>query len=388
MREVAIIGIGDTKFGELWEYSLREIGIKAGLEALEDAGISSRSIDALFVGNMSAGRLISQEHVGSLIADYIGLSKDLIPSTRVEAAEASGALALITAYFSIASGIYDLVVVGGAEKMTDVSEEEATRIKCSGIDQEWEGEIGATDIALSAIMARRHMRDYGTTREQMARVAVKNHAHGSKNPKAHFKNTVTIEDVLKAPKVADPLTVLECAPISDGGAALVLCPADIAKRFTDSPVRIAGFGHASDTIALGARRDICTMDATVRAVKRAYHMAKTIPTDINVAELHDTTSIFEIIQMEDLLLVEKGSGGKVVEEGMTYFDGKIPMNTSGGLKARGYPPGATGVAQVVELVRQIRGEADGRQVPNAKRGLALNIGGSGSTAIVTILEAM
>jgi acetyl-CoA C-acetyltransferase len=337
---------------------------------------------------MSAGRLISQEHVGSLIADYIGLSKDLIPSTRVEAAEASGALALITAYFSIASGIYDLVVVGGAEKMTDVSEEEATRIKCSGIDQEWEGEIGATDVALSAIMARRHARDYGTTREQMASVAVKNHAHGSKNPKAHFKNTVTIEDVLKAPKVADPLTVLECAPISDGGAALVLCPADIAKRFTDSPVRIAGFGHASDTIALGARRDICTMDATVRAVKRAYHMAKTIPTDINVAELHDTTSIFEIIQMEDLLLVEKGSGGKVVEEGMTYFDGKIPVNTSGGLKARGYPPGATGVAQAVELVRQIRGEADGRQVPNAKRGLALNIGGSGSTAIVTILEAM
>jgi acetyl-CoA C-acetyltransferase len=388
VRDVAIIGVGDTKFGELWEYSLREIGIRAGLEALEDAGLSSRSVDALYVGNMSGGRLISQEHIGALLADYAGLSKDLIPSTRVESAEASGALALITAYLSIASGVYDIVMVGGAEKMTDVSEEEATRIRCSGIDQEWEGEIGATDVALTAIMAQRHALEYGTTREQMASVSVKNHHHGSKNPKAHFRNAITLEVVLTSPKVSDPLTVYECAPISDGGASVVLCPADIAKRFTDTPVRIAGFGHASDTLALGARRDICTMDAVVRAVKRAYHMARVTPEDIDIAELHDTTSILEIIEMEDLLLVEKGQGGKTVEDGVTYFDGKMPINTSGGLKARGYPPGATGIAQVVEIVRQMRGECEGRQVPEVKYGLALNIGGTGGTAVVTILERM
>jgi acetyl-CoA C-acetyltransferase len=388
MRQVAIIGVGDTKFGELWDSSFRQLGIEAGLAALQDAGVGSRSIDALYIGNMDAGRLVEQEHLGALLADYAGLSRDHIPAVRVEAAEASGALALHQAWQAVASGMYDIVVVGGAEKMTDVSDADAVRVRCAGIDQEWEGEVGATDIALQAIMARRHMLEYGTTREQMAAVAVKNHANGAKNPKAHFRNTVTADAVLKATKVAEPFGVLDCAPVSDGAAALVLCPADKAKRFSERPVRVAGIGHACDTIALSSRRDICTMDAVVRAVKKGYHMARITPKDVDVVETHDTTTFTEIVTIEDLLLVEKGAAGKMALDGATAIDGKVPVNPSGGLKARGMPLGAIGVAQVVELVRQLRGQAEGRQVPNARTGLALNIGGTGGTACVTVLEAI
>ena len=387
MRDVAIIGVGDTKFGELWDASFRQLGIQAGLEALQDAGVGSRSIDALYVGNMSGGKLVDQEHLGALLADYTGLSRDHIPGIRVEAAEASGALALHQAWYSVASGVNDIVVAGGAEKMTDVSDEDAVQVRCAGIDQEWEGEVGATDIALHAIMARRHMKEYGTTREQMAAVAVKNHANGAKNPKAHYRNTITADAVLKATPVAEPLGVLDCAPVSDGAAAVVLCPADKARRFTEQPVRIAGIGHACDTLALHNRRDICTMDAVVRACKKAYHMARLTPKDIDVVETHDATSFTEIMTIEDLLLVEKGKAGQLAAEGATSIDGKVPVNPSGGLKARGMPLGAVGVAQVVELVRQLRGAAEGRQVPNAEQGLALNIGGTGGTACVTILDA-
>ncbi|MCX8174040.1 MAG: thiolase domain-containing protein [Thermoplasmata archaeon] len=386
MRDVAIIGIGMTKFGELWEKSFREIGIEAGLRAIEDAKISGDLLDALYVGNMSAGKLIEQEHVSSLILDYSGYSSKHLPAVRVEAASASGGVALYEAYLAVASGMYDFVMVGGAEKMTDVGDAEANRELCSTADNEWESIFGATYASLFAMLARRHMYEYGTTEEQMAHVAVKNHKFASKNPVAHFKNTLTVEQVLTSSPVATPIKTLDCAPVSDGAAAVVLCPWDHARKFCDTPIKIAGVGLATDTIALHSRRDICTMDAVVRASSKAYHMARIGPKEVNLAEVHDCYTIAEIVEIEDLRLVKKGEGGKATAEGQTDIGGKVVVNPSGGLKGRGQPPGAVGIAQVVEIVQQLRGEAKERQVPGANVGITLNIGGTGATAFVSILK--
>jgi len=385
MRRVAIIGVGMTEFGELWDYSFRDIGIKAGFEALHDANVSSEKIDAMFVGNMSAGRFIEQEHVGALVADYAGLAKSNIPSTRVEAGGASGALAVRQAFLSVASGMHDIVVVGGAEKMTDVGDEEVTSIQSAAADQEWETVFGATYASLYALMASRHMHEYGTTREMLSSVAVKNHKHGSLNPKAQFKREIKPEDVARSPPVALPIRTLDCAPISDGAAAVVMCPLDIAKDFTERPVEIIASAQASDTLALNQRKSITEMVASKVAARRAFDMAKLQPKDIDVVEAHDNFTITEIMAIEDMGFFPKGQGGKASLEGKTSLSGEIPVNTSGGLKARGDPLGATGVAQIVELVQQLRGKADKRQVPGAKVGLAQNVGGTGATVIVHIL---
>ena len=386
MREVAIIGTGITEFGELWDSSFRDIGIEAGLKAIQDAKITGDDIDALYVGNMSAGKFIEQEHVSALMADYSGLSKNHVPAIRIEAAGACGAAAVAQAYLAVASGLYDIVVVGGAEKMTDVSDAQVASILSATADQEWESVFGVTYTGLFAMMARRHMHVYKTTREQLAHVAVKNHRHGSLNPIAQYRKEITLDTVLKAPEVSSPLGLFDCAPLSDGAAALVLCPFEMSRRFTDTPVKIVGSGMATDTLALHDRRDICTMDATVIAGKRALHQAKKTPKDIDVAEVHDNFTITEIIAIEDLRLVPKGEGGAVTEEGLTQVGGKIPVNTSGGLKARGNPLGATGVAQVVEIVHQLRGDGGKRQVSGADVGLTHGIGGTGATAIVHVLE--
>lgn len=386
MRDVAIIGIGETQFGELWDKSFRDLGIEAGLRALEDSKVAAEQIDALFVGNMSAGRFIDQENVAALVADYAGLVDQHLPTMRVEGGGACGGLALAGGYMAVASGLYDIVVVGGAEKMTDVGEELAGRILSAASDQEWEAVFGATLASLYAMMARRHMYRFGTTREQMAAVAVKNHRHGSLNPNAQFQKEITLEQVLKAPWVSEPLGVLDCAPLSDGAAAVVLCPMDRARKFCDTPVRIAGLGIASDTMALHDRREITTMDATVVAGKKALERAGRAPREVQLAEVHDNFTITEIMAIEDLRFVEKGKGGKAAEEGTTALNGKVSVNTSGGLKARGQPIGATGIAQAVEVVRQLRGQADRRQVANATVGLTHVLGGTGSTAVVHILE--
>ncbi|MEE9163420.1 MAG: thiolase domain-containing protein [Thermoplasmata archaeon] len=386
MRDVAIIGIGDTRFGEIWDKSFREIGIEAGLKALEDAGVGADQIDALYVGNMSAGKFIDQEHVAALVADYAGLADQHPATFRLEGGGAGGGLALASAFMAVASGLWDVVVAGGAEKMTDVGEEEANRILSSTADQEWETVFGATHAALHAMVARRHMYDFGTTREQMAAVAVKNHRNGAKNPNAQYQRELSLEAVLGAPIVADPLGVLDCAPLSDGAAAVVLCPMDMARKFNDTPVRIAGLGVASDTIALHDRRDLTTMESTVVAGKKALHMAKAGPGDVQLAEVHDNYTISEILAIEDLGFVEKGKGGPATEEGVTELGGQIPVNPSGGLKARGQPVGATGIAQAVEIVRQLRGEADGRQVDGAEVGLTHVQGGTGATAVVHVFR--
>jgi acetyl-CoA C-acetyltransferase len=386
MRRVAIIGVGDTEFGELWDYSFREIGIQAGLAAVADANITADKIDALYVGNMSAGRFIEQEHIGALIADYAGLARDHVPATRVEAAGASGGLALRQGFLAVASGLHDIVVVGGAEKMTDVSDVESAMIQSSAADQEWETVLGATFPALHALIAHRHMHQHGTTREQLADVAVKNHKNGSLNPKAQFQREITRETVMSSPLVSSPLRVFDCAPSSDGAAAVVLCPLEGAKKYTEMPIEIIGTGQASDSLSLHDRKDICTMEATKVAAKRAFEMANLTQKDVDVAEVHDNFTISEILAIEDLGFFKKGEGGRATEAGLTSLTGEVAVNSSGGLKARGDPIGATGLAQAVEIVAQLRGKADKRQVKDAMVGLTHNVGGTGATVVVHLFR--
>lgn len=388
MRDVAIIGVGMTRFGELWDRSIRSMGIEAGLGAIQDAGIYSTDLEALFMGNMASGLLIKQEHLAPLIGDFCGMSKLHLPATRIEGADASGGLALRQAYTSVAAGLHDVVLVGGMEKMTDVGDARATGIMASAADQEWETFYGATLPSLYAMMARRHMHEYGTTQEMLASIAVNNHYHGSMNPMAQYQRAIKIEMAMGAGITADPLRMFDCAPLSDGAAALILCPMERAKEFTDSPIRIRGSGLATDSIALHDREDITSIAATRMAAQRAYRRGNISHKDIDVAEVHDSFTIGQIMAVEDLGFFEKGKGGQAALDGEMRIDGSMPINTSGGMKARGFPPGAAGIAQAVELVHQLRGNAGERQVKDARIGLAQNVGGTGATSVVHILEAI
>jgi acetyl-CoA C-acetyltransferase len=388
MRDVAVIGFGLTKFGELWHKSFRQLIAEAGAKAILDAGIEGKDIDAMYIGSMSSGRFVGQEHVGALVADAAGFSHMHIPSTRVEGACASGGLAVRQGYLSIASGVNDIVVVGGMEKMNDVGGNDATATLATAADQEWEAFFGATFPGLYAMIATRHMHEYGTTKEQLAQIAVKNHSNGAKNPYAQYQKEISVEAVINATMVAHPLGLLDCSPVTDGAASVVLCAADKAKQFTDKIIKIIGSGQGSDSLALHGRRDICTLDATVHAGKMAYNQAKIGPKDINLAEVHDCFTIAEICAIEDLGFVEKGKGGKAIDENITTLNGSLPVNTSGGLKSKGHPVGATGVAQIVEITQQLRGEAEQRQIKDARIGLAHNVGGSGATCVVHILEGI
>lgn len=388
MRDVAIIGVGISKFGEQWEKSLREIGIEAGVMAINDAGITGNDVEELFIGISSSANFASQEHIAPLIADQVGLAKWNVPSTRIEAADASGGVALRQGFLSVASGMNDIVVVGGAEKMSDLTSTEMTDVMASTADQEWEAFFGATLPSLYAMMARRHMYEYGTTREQIAHVAVKNHRNGALNPMAQYRKEVTLDRVIGADMVADPLTMFDCAPISDGAAAVVLASVDKAKKFTDHFIKISGSGQGSDRLSLQERASLTTMESTKKAARDAFEMAEKKPDDIDVAEVHDSYTIGEIMAIEDIGFFEKGKGGGAVGHELTGLHGKIPVNPSGGLKARGHPLGATGIAQVVEITLQLRGAADRRQVKGAEVGLTQNIGGTGATAVVHILEVI
>ncbi|MGB7063166.1 MAG: thiolase domain-containing protein [Candidatus Zixiibacteriota bacterium] len=384
MRDVAIIGVGMNKWGELWQKSLRDVFVESALLAIEDAGVDH--IDSMYVGCMTSGLFVGQEHLSSLLADYLGTAP--IPAARVESACASGGLAVRMGFMDVASGMSDIVLVGGVEKMTDVGGDGATYALSTAADQEYEVYNGITFPGLYALMARSHMHKYGTTREQLAQVAVKNHENGSKNPLAQFPQKVTVDRVLSSIMVADPLTILDCSPITDGAACVILCPAEMAKKICSKPpVKIIGAGNATDTIALHSRSDFTTLNATVKAAEAAYKMAGVKPEDIDLAEVHDCFTIAEIIITEDLGFFKKGEGGKAVENGMTAIGGKKPINTSGGLKSKGHPVGATGVGQVVEIVHQLRGEAKDRQLKDARIGLTQNMGGSGGSAVVHIMQA-
>ncbi|MFX0108436.1 MAG: thiolase domain-containing protein [Candidatus Hodarchaeota archaeon] len=382
-RQVAVIGAGLSQFGELWDQSIRDITLEAGMIAIFDSGVSGSEIDGITIGNMSAGIFTGQEHLGALAADMGGLGK--IPAYSVEAACASGGAAVRHAYMAIKSGEHDVVLVLGTEKMSDVNQTEAMNTISVAGDWEWEGMFGATFPALYAFMARRHMMEYGTTDEQLSKVTVKNHANAAHNPYAQFRRPVPLKVVMGSGLLADPIRVLHSSPITDGAAGLIMCSAEKAKKYSDTPVYIEASTTASDTLALHDRRDITTMDSVVLSTKNALKKADVKIADIDVFELHDSFTIGEIIISEDAGLFKKGEGGKALDEGLTEIGGKFPINTSGGLKARGHPIGATGVAQIAELVYQLRGEGEGRQVDGAERGLAVNIGGTGATSVVHIL---
>ena len=385
MRDVAVIGAGCTTFGEKWDTSFRNLFVEAGALALEDAGLAGEQIDALYVGNMSAGRFIEQEHIGALIADYAGLASHHVPATRVEAACASGGLSFRQAVIAVASGLEDIVVAAGVEKMTDVGTGASVDALAGAADREWEGFAGATFPGLYAMIARDYMHRYPLTREQLGLVAVKNHYNGARNPIAQFQQEISLETVLKSSLVADPLRLFDCSPITDGAAAVVVAPLDRAREFTDTPIRVLASAQASDTITLHDRRDISTLDATVAAGQRAFRMAGLSPSDIDMVEVHDCFTIAEICAIEDLGFCRKGEAGRITEEGVTALNGDLPVNASGGLKACGHPVGATGIKQVYEITQQLRGEAGRRQITGAQIGMTHNVGGTGATVAVHIL---
>ncbi|HJK27545.1 MAG TPA: thiolase domain-containing protein [Methanocorpusculum sp.] len=385
MREVAVIGAGITAFGERWDTSFRDLCTEAGVAALEDANVAGEQIDAMFVGSMSAGRFIGQEHVGALVADYVGLGGELhVPATRVEAACAAGGLAFRQAVAAVASGMSDVVVAAGVEKMTDVSD--ATDVLAGAADREWESFAGATFPGLYAMIACDYMNKYGLTREQLAQVAVKNHYHGARNPYAQFRSEITQSTVIKSTLVASPLRLFDCSPVSDGAAVVIVCPMERAKEFTDTPIKVLASAQAGDTIALHDRPDFSTLGATVAAGNAAFKQAKLERKDIDFVEVHDCFTIAELCAIEDLGFVPKGTAGKFTEEGETQIGGKLPVNTSGGLKACGHPVGATGIKQVWEVVQQLRGEAGKRQVDGAEIGMTQNVGGTGATVVSHIFR--
>ncbi len=380
MRDVAIVSAGMTRFGELWKSSLRDLFAEAAAEALKGAKVDR--VDSIYVGNMSAGQFVGQEHLGPAMAEYAGLTGT--PATRVESACASGGAALRTAFIEVASGVSDLVLATGVEKMTDGGD--TTAILATAADQELEGYHGATFPGLYAMIARAHMEAFGTTEEQMSQVAVKNHQHGSLNPKAQFGRLVQLAEVMSSTMVSEPLRLLHCSPVSDGAAALLLCPLDQAERYTDRPVKIIGSGLATSTLSLANRKDPAFLDAVQLSAERAFEMAGVGPGDIQLAEVHDCFCIAEICCIEALGLVEKGHGGQAAVSGFTALGGKVPVNTSGGLKSKGHPVGATGIAQAIEIFEQLQGRAGDRQVEGARIGLSQNMGGSGASSAVHIFE--
>jgi acetyl-CoA C-acetyltransferase len=383
MIEVAVIGIGMNDWGELWEKSYRDLAVEAGLKCLDDAKVDK--VDSITVGTMAGGMLIGQEHLGSLVADYLG--QRFVPATHVESACASGGVAVKTAYMEVASGLSRFALAIGVEKMTDVDGCGATAALATAADQDYEAFHGVTFPGLYAMMANAHMKKYGTTMEQLSQVAVKNHLNGFLNPHAQFPFKVTLDQVMSSTTVADPLRLLHCSPITDGAAAVLLAPVDVAKKMNKPYVVITGIGHASDTIALCQRRDISRLEVVEKAAQRALQMAGKSIKDISFAEVHDCFTIAEIMVIEALGIVERGQGGPASMKGLTARDGSFPVNPSGGLKSKGHPVGATGVAQVVEAVTQLRGEAGKRQIKNAKTALTQNMGGSGASCIIHILEA-
>jgi acetyl-CoA C-acetyltransferase len=385
MRPVAVIGIGKTAFGAFPDRDLRSLAVEAGEKCLQDAHVSPSQIEAFYLGNFAGPSFVGQNHLAPYIAGAMGITG--VPCTRFEAACASSGSAFFHAVSAVGAGLYDLVLVSGVEKMTSQPTPKVTEILAGAGDMTGEGRAGATFPALFAMIARRHMYQYGTTREHLAAVAVKNHANGAKNPLAHMRKVITMEQALKGKPISEPLTVYDCSLISDGAAAVLIAPLERASEFTDKPIKILGIAQTSDHVALDEKDDITAFRAVRTAGEKAYEMAGVTPQDIQFAEVHDCFTIAEIIATEDLGFVKKGDGGPYALQGCTSLTGPRPINTSGGLKSKGHPVGATGVGQICDLVIQMRGEAGERQIERHSLGLAQNLGGSGATAVVTILGA-
>lgn len=388
MRRVSVIGIGSTNFGLLGEMTLEEMIVRACNEAINDARVEKKDIEAFFLGNYISGMLLGQETLAPMVAYSLGL-KENIAAIKVEGACCSSSIGFRLGYLLIASGVHDIVLVAGAEKMTSEATPRVTKALAAAMDPVTERGAGLTYPGFFGLVANRYMHEYKATIEQIAMVSVKNHNNSVSNPRARFRNTVTLDEVLNSRLVADPLKLYDCCPISDGAAALVLCSSDRARDYTNKPIEILGSGigrgfrTTHETINdLGT---ILSLPATLAAARQAFEMAKLKPTDIDVIELHDCFTIAEIVDSEDLGFFEKGKGARAVEEGLTQVDGKVPINPSGGLISKGHPVGATGCGQVFEIAKQLRGEHE-NQVRNAGIGLTHNSGGTGAICTVHIFK--
>ena len=380
-----MIGTGKTPFGAFPDLDLRSLAVQASQKALNNARLDAKQIEAFYLGNFAGPSFVGQSHLAPYIAGAMDMTE--IPCTRVEAACASSGSAFFHAVSAVGAGLYDLVMVTGVEKMTSQDTPRVAEILAMAGDCCSEGRAGATFPALFAMIANRHMHQYGTQKQHLAAVAVKNHANGARNPDAHMKKVITLEQAMNGKPIADPLNIFDCSLVSDGAASVIVCPLERSSEFTDRPVRVIGIAQTSDYVPLDRKDDITMFRAVRCAAEKAYAMAGVGPKEINVAEVHDCFTIAEIVAIEDLGFVSKGKGGFYTAEGATQIDGKLPVNTSGGLKAKGHPVGATGVAQICDIVMQVRGDAGDRQVKKHNIGLAQNLGGSGASCVVTILAA-
>ncbi len=384
MRDVSVIGIGQTEVAEHWDRSLRHLAGDAVLAAMQDAGIETA--DALFVGNMLSGLLTGQEHLGALIADFVGLRG--IEAVKVEAACGSGAAALRMAYAAVAGGLHDLVIVCGVEKMTDTVNAETTTGLVMAADADYESIHGLTFVGINALLMRRYMYEYGVEHHDFAHFAVNAHRNAADNPNAMFRNQITVEQFARARMIADPINLLDSSGVGDGAAAMVLCPTSRAREYGNGrAIQIRASSMATDAVAVHDRPDPLWLSAVEASASMAYQQAGVGPRDIDLFELHDAFTIMAALSLEASGFAERGKGVWLAQTGEITRQGRIPICTMGGLKARGHPVGATGIYQVVEVAQQLRGEAGKSQLPNARLGMAQNIGGSGATVITHILAA-
>jgi len=369
---------------EHWERSLRHLAGDAVLAAMADAGVERAG--ALYVGNMLSGLLTGQEHLGALVADFVGLRG--IEAIKVEAACGSGAAALRQGYAAVAGGLHDLVIVCGVEKMTDTVNAETTTGLVMAADADYESVHGLTFVAINALLMRRYMHEYEVEHEDFAQFAVNAHQNAVYNPNAMFRGPITVQQFARARMIADPINLLDSSAIGDGAAAVVLCPSSmVSKDRRRRAVQIRASSIATDAVAVHDRRDPLWLSAVEASAVKAYRQAEVGPRDIDLFEVHDAFTIMSALSLEASGFAERGKGVWLAETGEITRQGRIPICTMGGLKARGHPVGATGIYQVVEVVQQLRGQAGDNQIPNARLGMAQNIGGSGATAVTHILEA-
>lgn len=384
MRDVSIIGVGQTKVGEHWDISLRHLALEAILAALRDAAVEQ--VDMLLVGNMLSGELTGQEHLGALVADFAGLRN--IEAYKIEAACGSGAAAARLGYIAVAGGMADAVLVVGVEKMTDRKGDETTAALAMAGDADYEGMHGLSFVSINALLMRRYMYQFSVPHDAFASFSINAHRNAVHNPYAMFPFPVSEEAFRRAKMIADPVNLMDSSPICDGAAALVLCPTEMARDMPAAkPVRVLASATATDTVALHDRRDPLVLEGVALSAHGAYQQAGVQPEDINLFELHDAFSIMSVLSLEACGFAERGQGVRLGLDGEIGIDGRLPICTMGGLKARGHPVGATGVYQLVEAVQQLRGEAGENQVGDARLAMTQNIGGSGATVVTHILEA-
>jgi acetyl-CoA C-acetyltransferase len=383
MREVVVQGIGQTPVEEHWDRSLRDLATEAGLAAMRDAGMDR--IDAVFVGNMLSGQVARQENVGALVADWMGQRG--AEGFKVEAACASGAAAFRAAYLAVASGALDAVLAVGVEKMTETSGAETTAALATAADADYEGMQGVTFVGLNALIMQRYLFEFGWKHTDFGAFSINAHANGARNPNARLREPITERDYARARMICEPINLLDASPIGDGAAAVLLLPADKVKSGPRPKILVVGSAAASDSVAIHDRKDPMFLSAAFSSAHKAYDQAGVTPSQIDFFELHDAFSILSALSLEACGFAERGQGPRLALDGAIRLDGKLPICTQGGLKARGHPVGATGMYQIVEVAQQLRGEAGDNQLSKARIGMAQNIGGSGASIFTHILKA-